>query len=97
MERSPLHRVEDAMVSALTRGELIRDVLVGPKLWLGFLLAVDLPECSKKLKEIKEVDGHFIVSEHMERIRKHTNYDEEIPFRIRFNPYVEGVRILIYL
>ena len=96
MSLSPLRIVEDALVKALNRGEAIRSVLIGPDIWLGLLLQLNLPYNSKGLKELEYVHANPQIKEYMERVQFHANYHDEVELFFKLNPHVEGVRVLIY-
>lgn len=96
MRHSPLRIIEMALHSSLHPNQPIRTVLIGPDLWLGFLLQLDLPQKSSELKKLTYIDGNEVIKYHMEIVRKSANYYEEYPFFFKQNNYIEGVRVLLY-
>lgn len=93
---SPLREIEKEIVFSIKSGKIIRTVLIGSDLWFGFLLQLDLPYTTERLRELKKLDGHPIVKEYMDILEKAQGYDDEHPFYFKHNPHVQGVRVSVY-
>lgn len=84
-------------MSHVKSDEFIRRVLIGPDLWLGFLIELDIPVPSDRIHEITSLDGNLISKIAMKALYEHPFFNEAISFTIDFNEHIKGVRIIYYV
>lgn len=93
---SPIATIDNEIFSALMVDRPIKSVLIGPELWLGFLLQIDLPGTSAQLMTTTHLNGLEISRKYLKKAFNSQNFFEEFPFFIKLNAYIKGVRVVLY-
>ena len=93
---TPSSLIDNEIYSALRPDRPIKIVLIEPNLWLGFLLQLDIPGKSDQLIKIGYLDRLATVKKYLKKTASSQNYFDEFPFYIKVNPYIQGVRVILY-
>ena len=93
---NPSSLIDNEIYSALRENRPIKLVLIDPELWFGFLLQMDMPGNSDSLSTILWLDGLSTVKTYLKKTERSQFYFSEFPFFMKVNPYIQGVRVILY-